>query len=262
MTSREGETNHTYQEHASGMAFHRLPRSEALVNRTMKLTLDSGSTFDLDFVGPNDLIWQNGGKKYADWYEAIEVAAHTYFIDMTLAEQPRQAHTFVVNTQTRRVVGIRTLIRGGNVEKEPRAVHHFSPGVLGNLAIPPVGRKPGPTRDLIGLRALYTYNANQCFEHIYLNAQRYAWHCLAGPFKGEAQVDFHITYKFDDNQYILAFREFGFAGAAILFHNWNQMRETGKFFAVDENGAGVNTPAGALITKLSMAFYPPEAQPL
>ena len=40
------------------------------------------------------------------------------------------------------------------------------------------------------------------------------------------------------------------------------MRSTGKFFAIGEDGALANTPTGALITKLSMAFYPLNAQPL
>jgi hypothetical protein len=40
------------------------------------------------------------------------------------------------------------------------------------------------------------------------------------------------------------------------------MKETGKFFAIGEDGSVANTPAGALITKLSMTFYPTEARPV
>ena len=46
--------------------------------------------------------------------------------------------------------------------------------------------------------------------------------------------------------------------ATVFFHNWDQMKETGKFFAIGEDGEIANTPAGALITKLSVAFYPEE----
>jgi len=261
MSQREGETNYKYEDYASEMAFHRLPQTEALVNQTMKITLDSGSSFDLKFVGRHKVEWQNGTKGGSDWCEAIEVAANTYFIDMTFAQEVRQSQTFIVNVATRRVLGIRTIMREGDVGREPRAVHHFSPGVLGDIAIPPTGRKPAPTRDLIGLRALYTYNPNQCFEHVYLNTKRYVWHCVVGPLKGEADVDFHTTYKFDDNQYIFAFREFGLPVSTVFFHNWDQMKETGKFFAIGEDGAVANTPAGALITKLSVTFYPTEARP-
>ncbi|MBM4276499.1 MAG: molybdenum cofactor biosynthesis protein F [Deltaproteobacteria bacterium] len=262
MPQQEGKTNYKYEDYASEMAFHRLPQTAALLNQTMKITLDSGTSFDLEFADRNKVIWESGSECGTDWCEVVEVASQTYFIDMTFTHQPRQSQTFIVSTETRQALAVRTIMREGDVGKEPRAVHQFSPGVLGDPAIPPAGRKPAPTRDLIGLRALYTYNPNQCFEHIYLNSQRYAWHCVVGPLRGEADVDFHTTYKFDDNQYIFCFREFGLPVSTVFFHNWDQMRETGKFFAIGEDGAFANTPAGALIKKLSMAFYPLDMQPI
>jgi hypothetical protein len=262
MSQKEGETNYKYEDYASEMAFHRLAQTEAFVDRALKLTLDSGSSYDLKFVEKNKVQWLNGSKGGTDWCEVVEVGPHTYFIDMTFADSPRQCQTFIVNTETRRVLGIRTIMREGDVGKEPRAVQHFSPGVLGDLAIPPTGRKPAPTRDLIGLRALYTYNPNQCFEHLYLNALRFGWHCVVGPLRGEADVELHTVHKFDDNQYVLTWCETGLPVATVFFHNWDQMKETGKFFAIGEDGAIANTPAGALITKLSMTFYPAEARPV
>jgi len=262
MSQREGETNYKYEDYASEMAFHRLPQTEVLVNQTMKLTLESGSSFDLKFVERNKVAWQSGGKEGMDWCEVVEVAPHTYFIDMTFVDEPRQCQTFIVNIETRRVLSIHTIMREGDVGKEPRAVQQFSPGVLGDPSVPPTGRKPSPTRDLIGLRALYTYNPNQVFEHVYLNAQRFAWHCVVGPLRGEADVELTTTYKFDDNQYVLSWREFGLPVSTVFFHNWDQMKETGKFFAIGEEGAISNAIAGALITKLSVAFYPPDAKPI
>jgi hypothetical protein len=50
--------------------------------------------------------------------------------------------------------------------------------------------------------------------------------------------------------------------STVFFHNWDQMKETGKFFAIGEDGKMANTPAGALITKLSATFYPTDAQPV
>ncbi|MCX5812298.1 MAG: MoaF N-terminal domain-containing protein [Proteobacteria bacterium] len=261
MSQREGETNYKYEDYASEMAFHRLNQTEALVGQTVRITLESGAIFVIEFIERNKVMWKNGNEGGMDWCEVVEVAPETYFIDMTFTSEPRQSETFIVNTKTRRVLSIRTIMREGDVGKEPRAIHQFSPGVLGDPSIPPTGRKPAPTRDLVGLRALYTYNPNQCFEHIYLNTQRYVWHCVVGPLRGEADVDFHTDYKFDDNQYVFCFREFGLPVSTVFFHNWDQMRETGKFFAIGEDGAVANTPAGAIIQKLSMTFYPPDKQP-
>lgn len=262
MSQREGQTDYKYEDYASEMATHRLPQTSALVATQIKITLDSGISFDLDFTERNKVAWQSGAERGTDWCEAVEVAPNTYFIDMTFSHQPRQTQTFIINTETRQALSIRTLMREGDIGKDPRAVHHLTAGKIGDPAMPPIGRKPAPTRDLMGLRALYTYNPHQVFEHAYLNAERYAWHCVVGPLKGQADVEKCTIYKFDDNQYIFCWREFGLPVSTVFFYNWDQMRSTGKFFAIGEDGAFSNTPAGALIHKLSMAFYPLEAQPL
>jgi len=262
MPQQEGKTDYKYEDYASELAANRLPQTPTLVNQTMKITLGSETSFDLEFADLNKVNWQSGNDGGTDWCEVVEVAPQNYFIDMTFTHQPRESQTFVVNTETRQVLGVRTIMREGDVGDEPRAVHIFAPGVLGDPAIPPTGLKPAPTRDLIGLRGIYTYSPTQCFEHIYLNSQRYAWQCIIGPLRGQGDVDLATVYKFDHNQYIFAFREFGLPVSTVFFYNWDQMRSTGKFFAIDENGAIANTPAGALIMKLSMAFYPLDAQPI
>jgi hypothetical protein len=262
MPQREGETDYKYEDYASEMATHRLPQTSALVKTQMKIILDSRTTFDLDFIDRNKVGWQSGAERGTDWCEAVEVAPNTYFVDMTFAHQPRQTQTFIVSTETHQVLSIRTIMREGDIGKDPRAVQLFTPGQTGDPAIPPTGRKPAPTRDLFGLRAIYTYNPGQVFEHAYLNAERYCWHCVVGPLKGQADVERCTIYKWDDNQYIFCWREFGLPVSTVFFYDWNQMRSTGKFFAIGEDGSLANTPAGALITKLSMAFYPLNAQPL
>ena len=262
MPQAEGTTEYTYEDYASKLAVNRLPQTNALVNQSMMITLDSGKSFELEFAGRNKVNWQSSDERGTDRCEIVEVAPQTYFVDMTFTHQPRQSQTFIVNVQTRQVLAIRTIMREGDVGKEPRAVHEFQPGVLGDPTIPSTGRKPGPTRDLIGLRALYDYGPEQIMEHIYLSSERYVWQGIIGPLRGEGDVDMSSVYKFDDNQYIFAFREFGLPVSTVFFYNWDQMRLTGKFFAIGDDGVIANTPAGAIIMKLSMAFYPPELQPV
>jgi len=261
MPQRVGSPDYRYEDYSSKMAVNRLPQTAALVHRALRITLDSGAAFDLEFADRNQVIWQSGEASGTDWGEAVEVAPQTFFVDMTFAHQPRQSQTFIINTETRQALAIRTTMREGDVGNEPRAVHDFSPGVLGDPAVPPEGRKPARTRDLIGLRGLYDYGPEHCFEHIYLNSERYAWQCIIGPLRGQADVDLSAVYKFDDNQYVFAFREFGLPVSTVFIYNWDQMRATGKFFAMGEDGVIANTPAGAFIKKLSMAFYPLDMQP-
>jgi hypothetical protein len=262
MPQAEGTTNYTYEDYASKLAVNRLPQTDALVNQTMKIALDSGTSFELEFADRNKVIWQSGDESGTEWCEVVEVAPQTFFIDITFTQASRHSQTFIVNVEARRVLGIRTIMREGDVGKEPRAVHEFWPGVVGDPATPPTGHKPEPTRDLIGLRGLYDYGPEQVVEHIYLNSERYAWHGIVGPLRGEGDVDMSTVYKFDDNQYIFTFREFGLPVSTVFFYNWDQMRLTGKFFAIGEDGVIANTPAGAHIKKLSMAFYPLDMQPL
>jgi hypothetical protein len=262
MPQEEGTTDYTYEDYKSKVAVNRLPQTEALVNQTMQITLDSGRSFHLEFAARNRVIWQSGSERGSDWCEVVEVAPHTYFIDITFGHEPRQSQTFVVNVQTRQVLGIRTIMRQGDVGKEPRAVHEFSPGVLGDPALPPTGHKPVPTRDLVGLRGLYDYGPQQIIEHIYLNSKRYVWHGIIGPLRGQGDVDMASYYKFDDNQYVFTFREFGLPVSTVFFYNWDQMRSTGKFFAIGDDGTIANNPAGAFIHKLSMTFYPLDMQPV
>jgi hypothetical protein len=259
---REGETNYKYEDYSAKMAVHRIPPSDVLVNQSLTITLEAGLEYELAFADRHKVDWRSGGEKAMDWCEVVEVAPRTFFIDMMFARQPRQSLTFVANLQTRRVLAVRTTMREGDVGREPRAVHEFWPGVVGDPAVPATGFRPAPTRDLIGLRGLYDYGPEHCFEHIYLNSERYAWQCIIGPLRGQADVDFATAYKFDENQYVFAFREFGLPVSTVFFYNWDQMRSTGKFFAVGDDGAIANTPAGAIITKLSVAFYPPGMQPI
>jgi hypothetical protein len=244
------------------MAVHRLPPSDALVNQNLTIALETGLVYELAFADRHKVNWRSGDEQGMDWCEVVEVAPRTFFVDMTFARRPRESLTLVANLQSRRVLAVRTTMREGDVGREPRALHDFWPGAVGDPAIPPTGFRPGPTRDLIGLRGLYDYGPEHCFEHIYLNSERYAWQCIIGPLRGQADVDFASAYKFDDGQYIFAFREFGLPVSTVFFYNWDQMRSTGKFFAVGEDGVIANTPAGAYIKKLSMAFYPLEMQPI
>ena len=55
MPQQEGETNYKYEDYASEMTINRLPQTAALVNQTMKITLDSGASFDLEFTDRNKL---------------------------------------------------------------------------------------------------------------------------------------------------------------------------------------------------------------
>lgn len=255
-----------YDDFAFGIATNRLPASEDLKGRSLRLSFPSGRVMQLAFTAAHDVAWTigdgKGDKAGADWYEAILVAPETYFIDMTFALAPKETLTLIVNLASRRVLSVRTFVREERIDGGPLVGQDFESGVLGEAGRAPEGMVPSPSRDLIGLRALYTYSPEHVYEHTYLSSERYAWQCLKGVQRGHGDVDLASTYQFAPDQYLFTFREFIIPVASVFFYNFKDLRSTGKFLGVSAAGAIENRPAGAFIEKLSQAAYPPGLAPV
>jgi len=256
-----------YEDFAAGIATNRLPTTARLAGTQNKITLSDGTDMTLKFIDGKTLEWnvaagprsKSSGK---DPYEAIDVADQVVFIDTTFKSRPRDAMTIIINTQTRRALVIVSTVAEVKVPGTPQVSQQFLTGVLGDPSVPPAGPEPGPTRDLIGLRAIYRYSPNHVYEHVYLNSERYCWQCLVGVQRGHGDTDLATTYKFDEDQYIFTFREFIIPVASVFFYNMRQLRSTGKFLGVTSSGRIENNPAGAFIQKASMTFYPGDALPV
>jgi hypothetical protein len=254
-----------YDDFADGIATNRLPPSDALVGRSLRLNLP-GFTLTLQLDSAHEVRWQeDGGRngKGADRYEAIEVADDTYFIDLIQASRPLEALTVIVNTRSLRVLAIRCrVIDAAEAGGEPRVPQDFWVGTLGDDPTRATSVVPHESRDLIGLRSFQTYSPNHTYEHTYLNSKRYAWQCLVGVQRGHGAVDLASYYKFDDQQYIFTFREFLIPVASVFFFNFATGRSTGKFLGVTGDGKIANSPAGAFMRKASVTFYLPEQAPV
>jgi hypothetical protein len=265
MTQTRPEGWKNYDDFAAGIATNRLPPTGALVGRTLHIELP-GRTFTLVPQSLHELQWhEHGGHEGSgrDWYEAIEVAEDTYFIDVTRAALPRETLTLIVNTRTLRVLAIRCrLISAEEAAGQPRVPQDFWPGTLADEASQATGAQPVETRDLIGLRTFQTYSPNHTYEHTYLSSQRYAWQCLVGVQRGHGDVDLASYWRFDQDLYVFTFREFLIPVASVFFFNFRTMRSTGKFLGLTATGDIANNPAGAYITKASTTSYPANATPV
>jgi hypothetical protein len=256
-----------YEDFAAGIATNRLPKTDRLTGLEFRITLTDGTDKTLTFVNGKTFEWRftsgpQSGTSGGDWYEAIDVAKDVVFIDTLSQSRPREATTLIVNTQTRRVLAVVSTVAEEKVPGEPQVSQQFITGVLGDPSVPPTGPEPAPTRDLIGLRSLYRYSPEHVYEHIYLNSNRYCWQCLVGVQRGHGDTDLATTYRFDEDQYIFTFREFIIPVASVFYYNMKQLRSTGKFLGITSSGEIQNNPAGAYIQKVSMTFYPQDAQPV
>lgn len=251
----------TYDEFAAGIATNRLPASDALVGSTQTVQLP-GRTLTLAFEDSHrlqvtDSAWGSG----AEWYEAIEVAPSTYFVDVTFVQRPLHATTLILNTQTRRALLIECEVRSAEVAgAEPRVAQTFTVGRLEGGEVS--GESPHESRDLIGMRTWQTYSPNHTYEHTYLNSQRYCWQCLVGVQRGHGDVDMASYYKFGEDQYLFTFREFLIPVASVFFFNFTSGRSTGKFLGLTGTGEISNSPAGAFMQNASLTTYAFEIKPI
>ncbi|MBR1217728.1 MoaF N-terminal domain-containing protein [Bradyrhizobium sp. U87765 SZCCT0131] len=251
-----------YDDFAAGIDTNRLPQSRALDGRSFDLRFDDARTLHLAFA-EGQVAWSDADGAGSDPCDVVEVAPSTYFVDVAFATRATQASTLMLNTATRRVLCVTSIVReAGEVRGEPRVAQVFRPGIIGNLDGALGAVVPAPSRDLIGLRAHFTYSPQHTYEHTYLSSERYCWQCLVGVQRGHGDVDLTTTYKFDDNQYVFTFREFLIPVASVFFYNFDAMRSTGKFLGITGAGQIENSRAGALIRKASMTFYLPGQEPV
>lgn len=250
----------TYDQFAYGIDTNRLPATEALGGSSHKIGFEDGRKLELSFSN-GEVKWSDGKDSATDKADVIEVAPRTYFVEIVFAGRPKEAETLILNIETRRALSIYSIVRDAkDAVGEPQVAQIFRPGVIdGGTASGPV---PHESRDLIGLRAHFTYSPNHVYEHTYLSSQRYAWQCLVGVQRGHGDVDLTTTYKFDENLYVFTFREFKIAVASTFFYNFNDMRSTGKFLGITGDGRIQNSPAGAFIRKASMTYYLPGQEPV
>jgi MoaF C-terminal domain/MoaF N-terminal domain len=250
-----------FDDFAAGIATNRLPATDALTGRDVMIAFEDRRNLSLRFDTASRLHWTDGRQEGTDGYEAILVAPDTYFIDLVFANLPTEAETVIVNLKSGSALSIRSIVRpAGENPGEPRVAQIFRAGQIEGVS--GEGLAPELTRDLIGMRAHYTYSPNHVYEHTYLSSQRYAWQCLAGVQRGHGDVDLTTTYKFADNQYVFTFREFIIPVASTFFYNFDDMRSTGKFLGVTGAGRIENSPAGAFIRKVSTTEYLPGQEPV
>lgn len=137
----------TYDEFAYGIDTNRLPATEALTGSTHKIAFDDGRRLELSFA-KGEVKWSDGKDSGTDLSEVIEVAPKTYFVEIIFAGRPREAETLILNTETRRVLSIYSVVRElKDSVGEPQVAQIFRPGVIeGDAASGPVPHRPRPDR--------------------------------------------------------------------------------------------------------------------
>lgn len=115
-----------------------------------------------------------------------------------------------------------------------------------------------PTRELIGMRNLYTYSATEQYEHVYLNENFYAWQCLSGVEAGLADVDRCHYIAVAGDLFLFVWREKIIPTLGVVMIDLARKKTDGKIFGYQGSqfGALSNFPVGALAQVLNVTRYP------
>ena len=243
---------------AAGIDTNRIPATDRLAGQAWTIRRADDVVTELRFESGDRVRWSRTGASGTDWYEAVEVSPDVFFLDQTYTDRPYASEVTAVHLPTGRTITIASVIADQAIEGKPRVLQEFIPGTIGTAT----GDVPGPTRDLIGWRALYRYSPNHLYEHVYLSSERYCWQCLIGEQRGHGDVDLATTWKLAASCYVFTFREFLIPVAATWLYDLKAMRTTGKFFGLAHDGEVHNSPGGAYITSLGRVTYPDDGQPV
>jgi hypothetical protein len=242
---------------AAGIDGNRLPRTDALAGTSLVVIEQGRSPLHLDFHTLDELSWQRqDGSSGTDWYEAVEVRPDLHYLTITDDARPLEARVLILNRATGRTLTVSSVIADEPAPGQPQVSQHFRHGVIEGAEVS--SDPPAPTRDLIGLRALYRYSPNHLYEHVYLSSERYAWQCLVGEQRGHGDVDLATTWRLDDDLYVFTFREFLIPVAATWLYDMEALRTTGTFVGLGGDGTVMVAPGGAFITLLGRVTYPGE----
>ncbi|WP_321952067.1 MoaF C-terminal domain-containing protein [Paraburkholderia bannensis] len=264
---------------------HSLAPSGDLEGRRFSLEFEDGSAVSLHFAGAQsvDVERDIGGKKHLARHECrvSSVRNGIYFVDYVGVDETRTDDQGKArNVSASYVLDVRralcTAIVGALPSETETHIDAFTrvergmelTGVQvqiqhGRIAAgegvePTQAALHAPTRELIGMRNLYTYSATERYEHVYLNENFYAWQCLSGVEAGLADVDRCHMIGIDEKLYLFVWREKIVPTLGVIMIDLDRMKTDGKIFGYQGSrfDALSNFPVGAHAQVLNVTRYP------
>lgn len=237
-----------------GFGDQTLPASAAFTGTALHLPENGRHATTYTFHDAHSLTWTSAGGEAdqgAARYKAIEARPGIFIIDFVKGED-RDAEnvTIIVDRNTGAVTtAVSSFLAEGD---KIRSTTRFSHGnVEGNAALH--SRSSG----LAGKRIYYRYSDVETYEHIYLNAGTFTWHCLRGGEAGLADTDRCLTFDVGDGLYLFFWTEKVMTVEAVLLIDLREQRSIGRMFGWDEPAAEpVILPFNSRLTVLNTTEYP------
>ena len=251
------------EDFAAGIDTNRVPRTDALVGRTVTVELDGGGRLTVDF-DESTATWTASGVDWAgggtDGYEAVPVGVGAFWVDFSIADRRVETVTLVFSPPVGWSLAVHSVIQPEDAATETRVTQTFHPGHVAGTRFD--GAMPAPTRDLIGKRTMFRYSPRHLYEHIYLSSRRFVWHNLIGEQRGHAAAELATTYKLEEGMYLFTWREEKIAVGTVFVFDYARGRSTGKFIGLTGEGLVANSPGGAEIIEFGYSDYSAFARPV
>ncbi|MET0780116.1 MAG: MoaF C-terminal domain-containing protein [Microbacterium sp.] len=186
-------------------------------------------------------------------YRAVEVRPGIYLVDFLKGEG---VHTSDVTMVIDRKDGRVTVADSSFVNRDGAVRTHteiLSGRVAGTGEIEPRRR----TTELVGKRIYYRYSPTEHYEHIYINAGTFTWHCIRGAEAGLADVEPARVYELADGIVMLHWSETVMPVEAFVLIDLAHERSIGRMFCWDgPTLSPVHIPFDSRFTVLNDTEYP------
>ncbi|MEV8273064.1 MoaF C-terminal domain-containing protein [Microbacterium sp. NPDC077184] len=236
-----------------------LPSSRQLEGAPVTVRFENGWTIRHEFTDGR-ITWEivdgdGAGATGTHPYRAVEVRPGIFFIDFVKGEGIHSSDvSMVLNVADGRV----TVAESAFVDKagQVRMKTDFLSGrVDGTGEIEPRGR----TSELVGKRIYYRYSPTEHYEHVYLNAGTFVWHCVKGGEVGLACADPVQVFELAEGIVLLHWSEQVMPVESIVTIDLTNKRSVGRMFCWDGPTLDtVHIPFDSEFTILSDVPYPNE----
>jgi hypothetical protein len=252
------------------------PPSNDLAGSSHVLYFEDGRAIEHRFVSDSLLAWTVAGGE-ADGVEgeapyfALKVREGIHFVDFVAHETPPTAISLVMDLARGIATAlVATLPDSADVGRslaarvaaglELTAVSAVFSNAALDAPFTAATLRHQTTADLIGRRVEYTYSLTERYEHIYLNADFYTWHCLKGSEEGLADTDRCHYLKLGDELYLFVWREKIIPTLGAVVADFKALRTMGKIFGHAQDGSGglVDFPVGARARLLNVTQHETE----
>jgi hypothetical protein len=237
-----------------GFGDQTLPASAALAGTALHVPQDGGHTTTYTFHHAQSLTWTAAGEDRhsgAASYKAIEAREGIFIIDFIRGEDHQAENVTIIFDRNNGAVttAVSSFIAEGD---KTRCTTTFSLGnVVGSAAL------HSRTNGLVGKRIYYRYSDVETYEHIYLNAGTFTWHCLRGGEAGLADTDRCLTFDVGEDLYLFFWTEKVMTVEAVLLIDLREQRSIGRMFGWDNPSAQpVSLPFNSRLSVLNSTAYP------